>query len=407
LGKPHGFAVAGASRVDLPRVIRDTEAVIRACAAPFGDTLPYARYLFILLSAESMRGGLEHSDSVALVFPRAAPRDEETHSDLMTLISHEFFHVWNVKRVRTDALGPPFDYSREHLTRDLWVAEGWTVYYELITALRAAVISPARLCKDLCQQIRSLEAQPGRLVQGLEDASFDAWIKLYRPDGHSPNATISYYTKGGLVACLLDLEIRRRTDDQRSLDDVIRHLWERFGRHDVGYPEGTIQQQVEAVVGGDWQAWFDAHVRRPGDLSWDAPLRRVGLAIKRAPTPDAPPWLGVKPDPKTLRLLTVYRGGPAEDAGLMADDELAALDGWRLSPDKLDSVLRAYAPNDAVEVAFWRQGRLRTARLTLAPPPATAQAIEALPDPSDAQRDALRAWLGDAAAEALLRPPAA
>jgi predicted metalloprotease with PDZ domain len=402
LGRPHGFVVAGETRIDLPRVVRETARVIEACAGVFGGEVPYERYLFILLAAESIRGGLEHSDSVALIFARTAFREEETHSDLMTLISHEFFHVWNVKRIHTDALGPPFDYSREHLTKDLWVAEGWTVYYEAVTALRARVIDGARFCKDICGLIKVLEAQPGRWVQSLEASSFDAWIKLYRPDGNSPNVAISYYTKGGLVACLLDLEIRRRTGDARSLDDVMRYLWAQFGSKGCGYPEGTMQQQVEAVVGGDWQGWFDVHMRQPGELVWDEALGRVGLCVKREAAADAPPWLGVRTEgAKGLRLLTVYRGGPAEDAGLMAEDELVALDGWRLTPEKLDGLLRTYQVGDEVEVTFWRQGRLRVGRLLLAAPPVVAQSLAAVEGMTQAQRQALAAWLGPQAAAAL------
>lgn len=405
LGKPHAFVLPSPTRANLPKIIHDTIPIIEAAAAMFDGQLPYDQYLFILLAAETLRGGLEHRDSVGLIFPRTAYGTDEHHRDLMTLISHEFFHVWNVKRIHTDALSVPFDYSREHYTRDLWIAEGWTVYYEYILALRAKVIPVEYFLSELTELIKNLEALPGRLTQSLADSSFDTWIKLYRPDANSPNSTISYYTKGGLVACLLDLEIRRRSSDHLSLDDVMKSLWTRFGSLGEGYPEGSMQQQLEHVVGGDWSAWFSEHVLQPNELQWDQALDRVGLRLRRAANTDAIPHSGAKLDlPRSLKTIHVYRDSAAARAGLMADDEWIALDGWKLTPDKFEAFLKSYPAGEVVEVSFWRQGRLRATKLTLEPSPTVAQGIDGVDHPSDAQRAALERWLGEGSAKTIWEP---
>ena len=170
------------------------------------------------------------------------------YEEFLELVSHEFFHLWNVKRIHPDALGP-FDYQREAYTRSLWVMEGVTSYYDRYLLVRAGLQKPEKYLDKLAEELGKIAAIPGRKRQSLEESSFDAWIKLYRPDENSVNSTISYYLKGGVVALLLDLEIRSRTDGQRTLDDVMRLLWTRFGKIDRGFADGSVQALVEEASG--------------------------------------------------------------------------------------------------------------------------------------------------------------
>ena len=400
LDRAHGFVVVGQTRLELAPLFEKVTRAIETTAAMFGGALPYPRYLFVLLTSERLRGGLEHRDSVGLLYPRTVLRDEEANREFVRLIVHEVFHVWNVKRICTDVLSPPFDYANEAYTRDLWVAEGWTVYYQHLLRRRAGLLDDQGFFDTLGAMIHRFEQTPGRHVQSLEDASFDAWVKFYRRDGHSPNATISYYLKGGLVAFLLDAEIRRRTEHRHSLDDVLADLWERFGRHDLGYPEGSMQQQIEQLIGGDWRAWFDHHIRGLEELDWSAPLSLYGLTLDRHVAPGSSPALGVAMSGKTLRLATVNRGGAAERASLMMGDELAAIDRYRLRSDNLKQLLNSYAVGDEVEVTFWREGLLRSTRLTLEAPAVTSVSVRADESATEAQRQALGSWLEGPSASA-------
>lgn len=392
-GRPHGFVVIGDGALDLPQVLDATQACVEAAAELFGGgTLPYERYLFIHLFTESGRGGLEHLDSCALTYPRLGYQRDDGHVDYMMLVAHEYFHVWNIKRVRTDVLGP-FDYVAENYTRDLWIGEGWTSYFQHHIGLRAGVIDAGQFLELMGKRLSTHESNCGRLVQSLEESSFDAWIKLYRPHADSPNTTVSYYLKGSLVACLLDLEIRRRTGDARSLLDVFGYLWREFGQRGVGYPEGTMQRQVEAVVGGDYTSFFDAYVRGTAELEWEAALSHVGLrrVEERA---SSVPWFGAAAGgPDGLSLGTVHAQGPARAAGLMAGDALVALDGYRVEPWGLDAMLRSYGPGTSVEVVYFREGRLRTTQLRLAEPRSRVR-LKLVESPSAGQLASLRAWLG-------------
>jgi len=393
LDRPHGFVVAGECRMDTARVIEETQALIKATADLFGGTLPYERYLFITLISDNVRGGLEHRDSVALVYPRVAFRHDKVHQDFMTLIAHEFFHVWNVKRIHTDALNEPFDYRHEAYTRDLWIAEGWTSYYQFILMRRAGLLDPQGVLDGLAKRIHRYESLPGRKVQSLSDSSFDAWIKLYRQDGHSPNAIISYYLKGLLVALALDMQVRLRSQDKHTLDDVLTHLWTHFGSQGVGFPEGTMQAQVNAVVPSDWQAWFDDHVHSTSPLVWEDIFAALGLVVGVSVPDDGLPSLGVSLKGTVLK--TVFRGSPAEHAGLMMGDELIAIDGYRLNP--LNDVLQSYQPGDEVAITFWRRGRLRTTSLTLGHPESNNHTLTVRSDINDEQAARLCKWLGDEA----------
>jgi predicted metalloprotease with PDZ domain len=226
-GVPHEVVVWGDTVPDEARLCSDLQRICEAQAKLFGG-LPMRRYLFLLYLTDKGRGGLEHKASTSLLFPRAGLQNARGWEDLLTLAAHEYFHLWNIKRVKPRAL-VPFDYSQENYTSLLWAFEGGTSYYDNVFVLRAGLMSDNRYLTRLGETLSTLHAIPGRKVQTLAEASLVSWVKHYRPDEHSHNSAISYYLKGEVVAALLDLEIRRATDNARGLDDLMRLLWQRYG----------------------------------------------------------------------------------------------------------------------------------------------------------------------------------
>ncbi|HEX2207181.1 MAG TPA: hypothetical protein VHG93_05825, partial [Longimicrobium sp.] len=268
-GVPHQYAIWGRGNADPRRLAQDTTRIVLAEKEIFG-ALPYPSYTFILHLAPGGGGGLEHRNSTNLLADRWGFRGPG-YENFLGLAAHELFHAWNGKRIRPAALGP-FDYTGENYTRDLWVVEGITTYYTDLLLRRAGIVPQGRYLEKLGEMISRFQTLPGRAVQPLADASFDAWIKFYRPDSNTPNATISYYQKGALVAMLLDLTIRGGTDNARSLDDVLRALWERYGARDEGFPEGAVEAVAEEVAGFSLRAFFDHAIRGTGELDYASAL---------------------------------------------------------------------------------------------------------------------------------------
>lgn len=411
-GIPHRFAVWGGGEFDRERLVADTRRIIDVVKGLFGG-LPYDRYLFILHVLPEGRGGLEHADSCALQVDRAA-FSGDGYESLLALIAHEFFHVWNVKRIRPETLGP-FDYTRETYTRNLFVAEGLTTYYTDLILRWAGLISPERFLERLGDSIARLQAQPGRHHQSLEEASFDTWIKFYRPDEHTPNSQISYYHKGALVGMLLDMEIRRSTGGECSLDDLMQLLWERYGSRDIGFPEDTrtgIQALAEEVSGTDLQGFFDAYLRGTAELDYDRCLAIVGLRLARQGEivpPTGPPGarsarasdaallearLGVRTRERDgrVKISHVLEGTPGYAAGVNAGDEIVALDGLRARTPDLSRVLREKASGE-LEITVLRRDQLLTLPVVLGSEPGPKPQVARIVDATAAQQAELRRWL--------------
>jgi predicted metalloprotease with PDZ domain len=330
------------------------------------------------------------------MIPRFSFRPGRTSERALQLLAHEHFHAWNVKRIRPETLGP-FDYGAENYTRLLWAMEGITEYYTSLLVRRAGLMTPERYLEILGEQMSDLAETPGRHVQSLEDASFDAWITYYRPDEHSVNSSVSYYLKGALVSLLLDLEIRRRTDGARSLDDLMRHLWNEYAADDLGIPEDGYQRAVEKVTGGDWSDFFNHAIRGRDELAYDAPLKAVGLAVEwRSPTDAPDAWLGLrtKTEDGRTRVANVLTSGPARAAGISAGDELLALDGFRVDESSLRDRLRDYRPGDVVSLAIFRRDELVQLPVTLAEQPQTRAIVKKSSRANVKQRSCYEDWLG-------------
>lgn len=395
-GTPHALVNVGEDGVfDGARAAKDLERVV-AEHGRFWGGFPYQRYLFFNLITEA-GGGLEHAACEVQMTSRWATRTPKAYRAWLELASHEHFHAWNVKRLRPVELGP-FDYERENPTRSLWVVEGITDYYGDLAVHRAGLVDQKAYFEDLSGSIKTLQTTGGRLVQPLTLASYDAWIRYYRPDENSGNVAISYYTKGYVVAWLLDARIRDVTGGARSLDDVMRLAFQRYSGA-RGYALEQFHAVAEEVAGRSLADFWAQTVFGTAELDYTQVLALFGLRFKKAePPPEGKPvpaWLGITTTAEGGRLLVtkVERGGPAHQGGLNVDDEILAIDDFRVTADQLTSRLEQYAPGTPVTVLVSRRGRLERLAVTSGRTPVETWAVEADPAATADQKARLAAWL--------------
>ncbi len=408
-GVRHELAITGRHDCDVERLRADLARICEWQIGLFGAPAPVERYLFLVMAVGDGYGGLEHRSSTALLANRADlpyPGMEGTpdgYKSFLGLCSHEYFHTWNVKRIKPAAF-VPYDLASENYTRLLWAFEGFTSYYDDLALVRSGVIVPADYLELLGKTISNVLRGSGRFKQSVAESSFDAWIKYYRQDENAPNAIVSYYAKGALVGLALDLRLRAASDGRASLDDVMRLLWQRHGQTGVGVAEdgiyGLVAEVAEAAASGsgaELARWLEAVVQGTEDLPLASLLEPFGVAYRTEAAGKAP-WLGVKlaGGNGDARLANVYDGGPAQRAGLSAGDVLVAVDGLRVTATGLDAQLARRRPGERVTVHAFRRDELMVFEVELAPARedtvklAVAEQVE-----PDARR--LRAgWLGRA-----------
>jgi len=389
-GKPHRFVIEGEGNYDLNRIAKDTAKVVEEAYKIFGE-LPYNDYTFIL----NLRGGggLEHLNSTALQWNRFGFSGSR-HNDFMTLVAHEYFHCFNVKRIRPDALGP-FDYNNENYTKLLWVAEGGTAYYESVLVQRAGIISAKEFLDGKAAQIQALQDRPGRFETSLEEASFDAWIKYYRSDENAVNNQISYYDKGELVNFLLDTEIRSASKGAKSLDDVLRYLYNEFYKKNKNYTPEDYQKISEMMAGRSLEDFFAKYVRGRSEIDYNAILSGLGLQLKDNKGRETT-YLGanLRQDGDRLTITSVPKETPAYQQGLNANDQIVAVDGVRANQTFLQNYLGEKKVGDKVKLTVFRFDELREIEITLGGRARVAYQIAALDAPTDEQKMVYKNYLG-------------
>jgi predicted metalloprotease with PDZ domain len=392
LGKPHELAIWGEGNLQVQRLIADIEKIIGVEADIFGG-LPYERYIFLLHLFAQAYGGLEHKNCCSLIYQRFGFRSQDKYERFIQLVAHEFFHLWNVKRIRPKGL-EVFDYDQENYTPSLWFCEGTTSYYDLLIPLRAGIYDAKSYLNHLGKEISRFLTTPGRKVQPLSDSSFDAWIKLYRPDANSNNSQISYYLKGEMISLLLDLLIRARHQNQRSLDDVMRQMWWKFGDPEIGYTPEQLQEVCESVAGVDLTDFFERYINSTDELPFNEYLEPFGLRLLAEREEE--PYLGIKAKTENGRevIKFVEFASPAQEAGIDAGDELLAIEGIRLSSPQLSDRLKDYQANDTVAVTVFHQDELRTYSVTLGTPRPTKFQIVPVHNPDASQQQNSAGWLG-------------
>ena len=372
------------------RSTTDVEHIVRAAKILWG-ALPYERYVFFNILTDSY-DGIEHKGSTVLFADRWSTHTARGYHEWLSLVAHEFTHAWNVKRLRPVELGP-FDYENEVHTRNLWIAEGFTDYYSWVLNRRSGLASQDQTLADVSDAIRGLQTATGRLVQPLEMASYDAWIKHYRPDENSANVSISYYTKGSLVALLLDAKVRHMTRGARSLDDVMRLAYQRYsGEH--GYTTAQFRAVAGEVAGADLGEFFRRAVESTEELDYSEMLEWYGLAFAQ-PVRGSAAWLGIGTRTGGGRVFVsqIPRSTPAYGSGLDVDDELVSIDGFPVAATGLADRLAQYAPGAKVMLLVSRHGESRHVEVTLGTAPVDAWSLTTRPDATPEQSARLSAWM--------------
>jgi predicted metalloprotease with PDZ domain len=387
-GIPHAIAIRGRARVDIARLCHDLQRVCTQQMELLGAPADLDRYLFLLHAPGSGYGGLEHRWSSSLVCARDSlpvRADAEISDDYRTflgLVSHEYFHLWNVKRMKPAAFSP-YNLSEESYTGLLWVFEGITSYYDDLALVRSGLISPESYLELLGQTITRVLRGGGRQRQSIEESSFDAWTKFYKQDANAANAIVSYYAKGSLVALVTDLKIRAETENRVSLDDVMQECWSRWGEAAEGMPEKGLEQVCAELSGLDLGDFFDATVRGTGELPLQAMLASVGVKFnlrgassrkdkggkpsKKEPGPTLGATLAEKAGKSVFA--TIHNGGPAEAAGVAPGDVAVALDGLALTAANCDRRLRSYRAGDSLELVVFRGDELISTEISPANAP--------------------------------------
>ena len=390
-GVPHRFIIEGDGNYNGEKIAKDTAKIVAQAKAIFGE-LPYKDYTFIL----NLRGGggLEHLNSTALQWQKFGFKPEARYKAFLNLVAHEYFHLWNVKRIRPDALGP-FDYENENYTKMLWVAEGGTAYYESILLRRADLISDQEVLDSKAKIIEQLQARPGRFETSLESSSFDAWIKYYRQDENSVNNQISYYDKGELVGFLLDIEIRKDSGGAKSLDDVMRFLYNEFYKKNKNYTPEDYQKIAEMMAGKSLDDFFKKYVRGTAEIDYNAILGGIGLQLETGEEGVQQAFLGgnlAESDGK-LTVRDVPADTPAYQFGLNNNDQIVAIDGNRASQTFLQSYLREKKPGDKIKLTIFRFDELREIEVTLGGRAKSDYKIVPVENPTDEQKRLYREYL--------------
>ena len=384
---------------EIHRLQEDVGRIVDATIRLFGDS-PLRHYTFFYHLTDRPDGGLEHATSNSAVVVRTTFRPETEYLRFLALTSHEYFHLYNVKRIRPKVFDR-FDYTREMYTDLLWAMEGVTEYYANLLLRRAGLVSPKRYLTRLAGEIHRYLETPGRAVTGLEEASRIAWVDGYQPYEESRNQSVSYYLKGELVGACLDLTVRNASGNAHSLDSVWRHVWIHYGRPGKGLPEGSLAPLTKEVTGVDVSEFFQKYVTGTDEIDFAGVARLAGLNFAPKPkTPEPgddaePGWLGVefRDEGGLARVATVLSGSPARRAGISFGDELVALDGVKVRFHDFPNVLKRFPAGATVDVALFRRGFLTHVPVVVGKAPPEAYVFTPIGSPTPLQQQIYESWL--------------
>jgi len=396
-GIPHTVAVDGLGAFDRQKFAGDLRRLVEASVAIIDD-IPYRHYTFILMgSAGSGGGGLEHLNSTAIMFNSFNLNNHSGYNSWLILAAHEFFHLYNVKRIRPIALGP-FDYDRENYTNLLWVAEGLTRYYGELIVKRAGLLTRDEYFERARANIVRFEGIPGRLFQSAVESSFDTWTQFFSRGENAANTSISYYDKGGALGMLLDFNIRNQTNNRRSLDDVMRALYRQYYQEKQrGFTDEEFREVCESVAGCSLQEIFEVYAKTVQEIDYRKYFAYAGLDIDVTPQEVPGAFLGAETEAQdgNLVISRVEWDSPAQRGGLSARDELLAIDGIRTTARTMGEILGLRKPGDKIRVLFSRRNMIREAEITLGKKSERTFRISLLPTPGPLQTAILKDWLED------------
>lgn len=391
-GKPHRIVVTGEGNYDLDQIAIDTAKIGEEAVKIFGE-MPTEDYLIILNLRG--RGGLEHLNSTALQWGRFNFRPRSQYIAFLNLVAHEYFHLWNVKRIRPDALGP-FDYENENYTKLLWVAEGTTAYYEGILLQRAGLVTDKEVLDTRATLIEQLQARPGRHQTSLEEASLDAWVKFYRQDQNAINNQISYYDKGEIVNMMLDITIRTFSDGVRSLDDVMSYLYGEFYKKDRNFSPEDFKAACEKAAGRSLDDFFNKYVSGRAEIDYNSIVGGIGLRLVATQPGADRAYLGADLAEAEGRLTVraVPAGSPAFEQGLNFNDQILAIDGYRATNAFLQSYIGQKRPGDTVKLTVFRFDRLLDLEIKLGRNERATYRFQPLANATEIQKRLYREYFG-------------
>lgn len=394
-GVHHEIAMVGGGNYDKERLKADCKTIVEESTAIFGVN-PNKRYVFIVHNYQSGGGGLEHLNSTVLGATRNGYQNERSYTGFLGLVAHEYFHLWHVKRLRPIALGP-FDYDNENYTTALWIMEGFTAYYDNLILRRCGFLDESNYLQALAGDVNTVENRAGNQIQPVALASFDAWIKYYRPDENAANTSISYYNKGALLAMMLDLRILAASQGKRRLDDVLKAAYaDFFVTKKRGFEEHELQALIEQIAGVSVDAIFRAaHTVEP--LDYNRYLNAVGYELIDHNEGRNLPDLGITTSAADGRILVtgVGRGTAAWDGGINVRDEIIAINGERLDAQgrELNRIVQTAGVNGLLNVLVARDGILRELKATLKKDTKGAFAIVPVQRATPEQERLGRIWL--------------
>jgi len=391
-GVRHEVVLTGRHKADLNRVCSDLKRICQTHVDFFAELPGMEKYLFQVMVVGDGYGGLEHRSSTSLLVSRKdLPLIGESkvgadYQQFLGLCSHEYFHTWNVKRIKPEEF-VPYNLDTESYTRQLWAFEGITSYYDDLGLLRSGCIELQTYLEALAKTITRVCRGQGRFKQSVADSSFDAWTKFYRQDENAPNAIVSYYTKGSLIAVALDLTIRKLTSNAKSLDDLMALLWQKYGKTGLGVPEGSIEQHAAEIAGTDLNEFFQRYLHGTEDPPLAELFQWIGVDLISRPSESsqdkggkasqktsedllqrADPGIQTIANAGALKIANVFDGGAAIKAGLAAGDVLVAIDGLKVTDTNLEALLQQYRPGEVVDVHLFRRDELMQFKLELQSP---------------------------------------
>jgi len=389
-GKPHVLSVLGEGNYDTKIMVKDITKLVEANKELWGS-LPYQRYVFMLHVSPRHGGGTEHINSTAMGTRPWGFTNTNSYNGFLGLVSHEYFHTWNVKQIRPKGISP-YDWTKENYTKELWVSEGTTSYYTSRMMMRAGLSTPARYVDQLPGQIQGDRQKPGNKLQSATESSFDAWIKYWKQNEQAFNAETDYYDRGSDISLFLDLEIRNRSDNKASLDNVMKAMYERFPWNGTGFTVDDFRKVCDEFAGSSLKQFFDEHVYGTKPLEWEKVLLYAGLEAKSKTEQKA--WFGafIGGEPPRIRW-QVAAGSPAYIAGLDLNDEIIALNGYRVSANDFNTRIGEMKAGDVVKLTVMRSDQLREFNVTLVNNPVPGYTVTKVSDPTDLQKAIYESWV--------------
>lgn len=355
-GVKHHVVIFGPGNFEVEKLKKDMAKITSAATKVFGEN-PNKEYTFIIHNVVDGQGGLEHSNSTTLSVNRWTYQGD-AYLGFLSLVAHEYFHLWNVKRIRPIELGP-FNYDEENYTSLLWVMEGFTSYYDELLMLRAGYYSQEQMIQKLSSTINYVEGSVGSRVQPVTHASFDAWVKAYRPNENSANTTMTYYSRGAMLASILDARIVAKFDGKKSLDDFLQKLYNDFYKKlNRGFSEKEFEKALSDFMGEDMSAFFKDYVNGTKVPDFNKEFSPLGLFVEY--TGSKKPNFGTSLSTSSGKTIikAIRSNSAAEDAGLSVNDEIIGIDGYRMNQSEIESFLTSLSNGEQLNLLIAREDQL-------------------------------------------------